>query len=300
MKSRCVHPITSMLTMLACALAASEAFAVSRDAAYAVNVDSDVVYGLGASAVADTGYVDLLMDVYSPVNCTNNNKPAVLIVHGGQFRFLDKSQRPHIALSRFFAARGFVAFCIDYRQVKDAPLAPEPFSNRESAAAQYAALTDCKAAVRWIRANAARYGIDPGKIAGVGSSAGGTCMYGLAFTDSDAFAVASPSDPAFAVNNPDQSAELQACVALWGNPSMFLREVDASATPILIVHGLYDPKRDTPITPIGKLQQELDAAGAAYELHPLDVSGHALWEAVIDGMHIAPLALDFFIRQLAL
>jgi len=62
-------------------------------------------------------------------------------------------------LCKKFAESGFVAVTITYRLV---PKHPFP-----------AAVHDCKAAVRWIRANAAKYNIDPAKIGFTGGSAGG-------------------------------------------------------------------------------------------------------------------------------
>ena len=59
-----------------------------------------------------------------------------------------------------FAARGYVAASIEYRT-----------SNEAQFPAQ---LTDVKAAVRYLRAHAEDYSIDPGRIFAMGESAGGT------------------------------------------------------------------------------------------------------------------------------
>ncbi|HNT87228.1 MAG TPA: alpha/beta hydrolase [Candidatus Hydrogenedentes bacterium] len=280
-------------TLLFTLLLAVPTATLAAEGDYRVVVGKDVVYGLGVSGAQESGFKSLLMDTYLPENCPDPLKPAVIIVHGGQFRFLDKSQRPHVASGRFFAARGFAAFCIDYRQVQDLPETAGLSERCATYLAQQAALADCRAAVRWIRANAALYGIDPEKVVGIGSSAGGTCMYGMAFDDT-----ADEMDGAYPSDNPGYSSRLQACVALWGNPAQYLRSVDEYDSPILFVHGLYDPKRDTPLGPVLKLQENLNVAGVPYEFLPLDVPGHALWEARVDEMAIAELALDFFIRQL--
>lgn len=83
--------------------------------------------------------------------------PAVVCIHGGGFRAGKRESYDKLCLT--LAARGYVAVTITYR------LAP---ADRFPAAVQ-----DCKAAVRWVRANAARLHVDPARIAALGGSAGG-------------------------------------------------------------------------------------------------------------------------------
>ena len=83
--------------------------------------------------------------------------PAVLCIHGGGFRAGKRDS--YDGLCKQLAARGYVAATVTYR------LAPKyPFP---------AAVHDCKAAVRWLRANAAKYQLDPDRIGVTGGSAGG-------------------------------------------------------------------------------------------------------------------------------
>ena len=83
--------------------------------------------------------------------------PAVICIHGGGFRAGSREGYDQLAVR--LAERGFVAATISYR------LAPKhPFP---------AAVHDTKAAVRWLRANAARLGVDPSRIGVTGGSAGG-------------------------------------------------------------------------------------------------------------------------------
>ncbi len=83
--------------------------------------------------------------------------PAVLCIHGGGFRA--GTRDGYDGLCRKLAAAGYVAATVTYR------LAPKY---------QFpAAIYDVKAAVRWLRANAKRYHIDPDRIGVTGGSAGG-------------------------------------------------------------------------------------------------------------------------------
>jgi acetyl esterase/lipase len=98
----------------------------------------------------------LALDVYRPAKA--GRAPALLIVHGGGWLTGDRAmERP---LARQLAARGYVAVPVSYR-LGTAGRFPAP-------------LHDLKAAVRWLRAHADDYGIDPARIAVAGGSAGGT------------------------------------------------------------------------------------------------------------------------------
>jgi acetyl esterase/lipase len=92
--------------------------------------------------------------------------PTVLCIHGGGFRAGNRES--YDALCVKLAERGYVAATMTYR------LAPKyPFP---------AAVHDTKAAVRWLRANAAKYHVDPHRIGTTGGSAGGHLAQFLALT----------------------------------------------------------------------------------------------------------------------
>jgi len=93
--------------------------------------------------------------------------PVIVCIHGGGFRAGDS--KAYDALCDKLAKHGYVAVTINYR------LAPEsPFP---------AAVHDCKAAVRWLRANANKYDIDGEQIGVMGGSAGGTLAEFLGVTN---------------------------------------------------------------------------------------------------------------------
>lgn len=83
--------------------------------------------------------------------------PAIICIHGGGFRA--GTRDGYNGLIKELAKRGYVAMTVEYR------LAPKY---------QFpAAIFDVKAVVRWTRANAKKYKIDPNKIGVTGGSAGG-------------------------------------------------------------------------------------------------------------------------------
>jgi len=83
--------------------------------------------------------------------------PAIVCIHGGGFRAGKRESYDGLVVR--LAERGYVAVTVTYR------LAPKyPFP---------AAVHDTKAAVRWVRANAAKYKVDPARIGATGGSAGG-------------------------------------------------------------------------------------------------------------------------------
>lgn len=127
----------------------------------AVVLRPDVTY-----AVA--GAEKLQLDVAMPA--TPGPHPAVVCLHGGAWRSgsrkeLSRGSRwydfgvPGKSLTEVLAARGFVAVSVGYRFAPDNKFPAQ--------------IEDAKTAVRFLRANAAKFRIDPGRIAALGFSAGG-------------------------------------------------------------------------------------------------------------------------------
>ena len=101
------------------------------------------------------GKRDLHLDLFRPKKA--GKYPALILVFGGGWR--SGSKAAQVPMAQQIAAKGYVTAAIEYR------LSPE--------ALYPAAVYDIKAAIRYLRANAQKYGIDANKIAISGSSAGG-------------------------------------------------------------------------------------------------------------------------------
>jgi acetyl esterase/lipase len=117
------------------------------------------------------------LDLAEPNDRSGKPRPAVVVIHGGGWVEGDKfsfTLGGHEAPANIegFAELGFVAASINYRLAKDAPFP--------------AALEDCKCAVRWLRAHAKDYHIDPDHIGAYGNSAGGHLALLLGMVGKDA------------------------------------------------------------------------------------------------------------------
>jgi len=149
--------------------------------------------------------------------------PAIICIHGGGFRAGHRDGYNNLCLR--LAERGYVAITVSYR------LAPKY---------QFpAAVHDVKAAVRWLRANAGKYKIDPQRIGVTGGSAGGHLAQFLGVTagirqfEGDG-------------GNPDQSSAVACVVNVYG-PSDFTKSygksVDAAEVLPLFLGGNVEQER---------------------------------------------------------
>lgn len=99
-------------------------------------------------------------------------RPAIVFIHGGGWRGGDK--KDFRALATGFARRGYVCFSLNYRLVT---------ATDHRFPAQ---LDDVQRAIRWIRANSIRYGVDPNRLGALGASAGGHLVALLGTVDTRA------------------------------------------------------------------------------------------------------------------
>jgi acetyl esterase/lipase len=109
----------------------------------------DLEYGTG-------GERPLRLDVVKPKAPGARPRPLLVWIHGGAWGSGNKEGGVEGLL--WFAQQGYVCATVEYRLSKEAPFPAQ--------------IHDCKAAIRYLRANAARFGIDPQRIGVWGSSAG--------------------------------------------------------------------------------------------------------------------------------
>jgi acetyl esterase/lipase len=225
-----------------------------------VSVQQDVAYG------SVNGH-SLLMDIYSLDANASTSSPAVVLIHGGGWISFDKSTMRTMGM--FLARSGFVAFSVDYRLMRGT-------DNHWPAQ-----LDDVQRAVRWVRANATKYHVDPDHIGAFGHSAGAqlAALLGMEETrdnsdpalakfSSKVQAVVDVSGPSdFTTNrDPDSDAFLTSFLGgdyaghakVWEDASPAFH-VSRSDSPFLIVHGTQDAS--VPIAQAQELADKLKQAG---------------------------------------
>lgn len=121
-----------------------------------VRVEHDIPYlGSGRKETAD---------LYTPATRKPGERTAaVLLIHGGGFNDGDKRRGREVQMAVELVRHGYLCLSINYKLWNKGLRKPTwPQS-----------LHDAKTAVRWLRVNADKHGIDPDRIAVFGNSAGG-------------------------------------------------------------------------------------------------------------------------------
>jgi len=147
----------------------------------------DIVYGT-------VGGIDLLVNIVRPPDGPEP-RPAVLLVHGGGL--IQGTRWDHGEAAIALATAGYATFNIEYRLF-------DPSIQETYWPAQ---LDDAQRAVRWIRANAETYGVDPERIGAFGYSSGGQLAAFLGTRETN-----DNSDPGLA----DFSSKVQCVVTMGG------------------------------------------------------------------------------------
>jgi acetyl esterase/lipase len=124
-------------------------------------VRSDIAYGPDRQEV---------LDICAPKNRDKAPIPALVMLHGGAWH--SGGRKDWFQTCRRAADSGVVGIEIDYRLVDGTATHSWP-----------AQLVDAQLAMRWVRAHAADYGIDPNRICAIGDSAGGHLAVFLAALD---------------------------------------------------------------------------------------------------------------------
>ncbi|WP_010217067.1 alpha/beta hydrolase [Sphingomonas sp. PAMC 26621] len=190
-----------------------------------------------------------------PAQPAHNTGAAVVIFPGGGHKLLvwtNEGTKVASALNRM----GVSAFVLKYRLANEPG---SPFSVEGDAA------DDARRALRWVRAHAADYGIDPHRVGVMGFSAGGELVSLVA--DNPEPAGRPVTD---AIDR--QSARPDFQVLVFPGPRGIPATAIAQAPPAFIVAGSKDPCCATPSV---ALYEQLRKAGVSAELHMFADSGHA-------------------------
>ncbi len=260
-------------------------------------VTRDVVYGRA-------GKRDLHLDLYRPKRPAAEKLPVVVWIHGGGWRAGDKSSGKAI-LPHFVRTGRYVAVAVEYRLTTEATWPAQ--------------IHDCKAAIRWLRATGAQYGIDPQRIGVIGGSAGGH-LAALLGTSGEVAALEGKC------GSPGHSSRVQAVVDFCGPTDLVaidqqdllpavrqllvafldgpVKEKRAQAQaaspasyvsrddpPVLIVHGTEDTI--VPFQQAELFYRKLKAGEVECYLYRIQGAGHG-----IGGPHLLDECLRFFDKHL--
>lgn len=232
---------------------------------------------------AEGGVRPLALDLHLPENA--RDAPLVVYLHGGAWRAGDRREYP-----QFLVARGFAVASVDFRHSTDAPFP--------------ANVHDVKAAIRFLRAQQARYGYRADRIAIAGSSSGGHLAAIVGTTNGVPELEGSVGDAR------GESSAVQAVVSWFGasnlatilpqstpfglgvrEPALRLllgglpdevpaltrlaspvTHVDARDPPAILLHGNQD--RQMPVNQTLELDAAYRRAGVAVEMVVIDGAGH--------------------------
>jgi acetyl esterase/lipase len=244
------------------------------------------------------------LDIYLPAQRSESPLPLIIWVHGGAWQGGSKENCP----ARRFAQRGYAVASINYRLSQHAIFPAQ--------------IEDCKAAVRYLRANAGKYGFDPNQFGAWGASAGGHLVALLGttgdvkeFEKGENLSVSSrvqavcdyfgPTDFTLISRFPstmDHDASDSPEARLIGGPIQENKDKCKRANPItyvtkddppfLIVHGDKDPL--VPHNQSQILSEALKKAEVEAKLHIVGGGGHGFPV----GRGIDKMVEEFFDKQL--
>lgn len=246
------------------------------------------------------------LDLARPKVAASMPQPAIVVIHGGGWRGGDKGGGQWRLLPLEYAAQGYVCVSVNYRLTDEGNVLD--------------CIADCKCAVRWLRAHAEQYNVDPNRIGAYGNSAGAhlVAMLGLASADAKlegdgpyqdqsslvqaVCCSATPSDFTNWGQNKSGSAR-DALSRLFGDLDIENSKQLASpvtyatdhAPPFLIIHGTSDTT--VPIAQGDALERSLREASAK-DMTYIKIKGAGHGVFMKHGDKTRPAMKEFFQRVL--
>ena len=239
------------------------------------------------------GDVELrLIPFYPEGHRASDARPAAVLFFGGGWNGgkLDQFEPQ----ARYLASRGMVGILADYR-VKS-----------RHATTPFACVADGKSAVRWVRKNADRLGVDPNRIAAGGGSAGGHVaattgvISGLEEPGEDTST--SSSANALLLFNP----VIDNGPGGWGHSRVKdryleispLHNISPGAPPTILFLGRND--RLIPAATVQKYRDQMQAVGSRCDLHLYDGQGHGFFNQSRNAQHfyLTVFEMDCFLSSL--
>ena len=254
-----------------------------------LRAEKDIVFGKG-------GDMDMTLDVYHPPEGVTPKRMAIIHLFGGGFFGGNKNAGYIINDAKALGAFGYTSVSANYR-LQSQGLWP-------------AQLHDVKGAIRWTRANAARLGVEPNRIAVAGYSAGGMLALMAAGTN---------DKPEFdgSVGTPGVSSKVDACIGvyplasaqiargLFGEGGATPEAIEAASpttyigpnfAPTIFIHGT----ADTTVLPSSSIDffNKLLAANVPTALTMIQGAAHAFDNGALDAVDVMAHSIDLFLDRL--
>ncbi len=122
------------------------------------------------------GQTALKIDVFAPASAPDRkDRAAIVFFHGGGWAF--GAPEEFFSTCEHYARLGLVTFAVEYRLANDHGKTPHPTIS------PIECVLDARSALRWVRANAARFQVAPDRIVAAGQSAGGQLALSTAMID---------------------------------------------------------------------------------------------------------------------
>lgn len=232
-----------------------------------------------AEVYKTVGETKLSLYIFEPPSGPKRDRPAIVFFFGGGW--VNGSPEQFAPHCRYLAARGMVAITADYRVASRHQVKPT------------ACVADAKSAVRWLRGNAARLGLDPRRIAAGGGSAGGHLAAAAALLpgldEPGENREISPVPDALVLFNPALALasldgyEMRGFAANHGPERLGADPVALSpahhvrpeAPPTIIFHGRAD--KTVPFASVEAFARAMRAAGNRCELIGYEGKGHGFF-----------------------
>ena len=227
------------------------------------------------------------LDLAMPKIANDELRPALVLIHGGNWAAGSKSNAVYQRMMKEYAEKGYVVINIDYRLLGEA--------------APPACIEDVKCAVRWLRAHADKYQVDPERIGSFGNSAGAhlSLMLGIVpesaglegdggwhdFSSQVNAAAGAATPTRIESENP----------ASWVKPWWPIGYISGDHPPLFLIQGTDDEMVRTDWT--DDFVDKMKAAGADIEYLRLEDGTHFV--AYTENLDITDPALEnFFDRHL--
>jgi len=290
---------------------------VKLNATYEVTITEDIIYAEGLSHdswnSSNTNEVPLFVDSFVPENDLQN-RPMLLLIHGGAFVGGSKQQEAIVDMANYYASRGFVVFSIDYRLRDHMGTIPQEWidaisggapANLNQIYAMYPAHRDAKAALRWIIANADNYHINTDYITVGGGSAGAIISIGLGSSELGDYKdeISLSEDNTLSTTNLSQTYEVQTILDFWGsNASIEILELiyghqrfDSNDPAIFIAHGTEDTT--VPFSSAEDLKTICETNEIDFVYYPIEGRGHGPWNAIVNEKSLSDLSFEFIVEN---